>query len=211
MTTFITSDLHLGHINIIEWRQFEGTFFNSVDEMNQTLIHNWNNVVEQDDVVYIVGDVVMGQRDKNLRLVDDLNGTKFLIPGNHDLCHPMYQNKKKMHKWITAYAEYMEILDTNIEMVLPSRGEEMLIVDVCHFPSEADHAVDENGDPYVRYADWRPAQTGHWLLCGHVHGSYGRLIAPQQIDVGVDAWDLAPVPLETIRDFIEDLSIEDPS
>ena len=47
-----TSDLHLGHENVLKHR----TMFDTIEEMNETLINNWNKKVHKSDDVYIVGD-----------------------------------------------------------------------------------------------------------------------------------------------------------
>ncbi len=78
---FFTSDLHLGHANIIN---YTGRPFKDVPHMNEVLINNFNAVVFPEDTTYFVGDIVMGPRKENLKLVSRLNGTKILILGNHD-------------------------------------------------------------------------------------------------------------------------------
>ena len=51
---YFTSDLHLGHRNIIslQYRPFE-----SVEEMDRALIDNFNSVVKKNDTVFILGDI----------------------------------------------------------------------------------------------------------------------------------------------------------
>ena len=46
---FYTADLHLGHENVIK---FCGRPFLNVEEMNETLIKNWNGAVGENDTVY---------------------------------------------------------------------------------------------------------------------------------------------------------------
>jgi len=53
---FVISDLHLNHANIISYCKRP---FDSVREMNQVLIKNWNYVVKPDDIVYFVGDMTV--------------------------------------------------------------------------------------------------------------------------------------------------------
>ena len=57
--TLFTSDLHLGHNNIVNLckRPFE-----DVDEMDAVLIDNWNRKVKKNDVVYLTGDAVWDKR-----------------------------------------------------------------------------------------------------------------------------------------------------
>lgn len=86
--TFVTSDVHFGHNNIIKYcnRPFQNS-----DEMDITIINNWNKIVNPDDEVYILGDfaLIKAENDK-LKfnrlcfLTNSLNGNKHLLFGNHD-------------------------------------------------------------------------------------------------------------------------------
>ena len=51
---YFTSDLHLGHRGIITMRNRP---FANVEEMNRTLITNFNAIVHKNDTVYILGDL----------------------------------------------------------------------------------------------------------------------------------------------------------
>lgn len=57
--------------------------FKSVEEMDETLVDNWNRVVRPQDRVYHLGDVVMHRRC--LPIMGRLHGRKKLVRGNHDL------------------------------------------------------------------------------------------------------------------------------
>jgi calcineurin-like phosphoesterase family protein len=50
---WLTADTHFGHTNILKYC---GRPFSSIEEMDETLINNWNNKVNQDDTVYHLGD-----------------------------------------------------------------------------------------------------------------------------------------------------------
>ena len=80
MERFIIGDLHLGHKNIIEYCSRP---FVDVDDMNISLISNWNSVITKTDKVYVNGDVCINK--KYLSLLNEMNGKKILIPGNHDI------------------------------------------------------------------------------------------------------------------------------
>ena len=57
MAVLFTSDLHLGHANIIltGGRNLEscGENFAAVEEMNDFLIRKWNEKVKEDDIVHL--------------------------------------------------------------------------------------------------------------------------------------------------------------
>ena len=74
---FLTADLHLGHKKLAEVRGFKST-----DEHDQHIKERWNSVVTDKDKVYVLGDVCFGK--KNMYKLNELNGRKILIKGNHD-------------------------------------------------------------------------------------------------------------------------------
>lgn len=79
---YFTSDTHFGHRNIIRYCNRP---FYSVEEMNETLINNWNKVVDKEDVVFRLGDFAVGGADVWSNLLQQLNGKVYLIMGNHDV------------------------------------------------------------------------------------------------------------------------------
>lgn len=86
MKTFLISDTHFGHANILTFKDSNEEFirpFKSLEEMNETMVDNWNRVVSSDDKVYHLGDVCFTYRWLS-DVMPRLNGTKVLIKGNHD-------------------------------------------------------------------------------------------------------------------------------
>lgn len=86
MKTFLISDTHFGHANILTFKNNDGSNlrpYSSLEEMNETLISNWNSVVSSEDKVYHLGDVLFTKKWLDL-ILPRLNGTKVLIKGNHD-------------------------------------------------------------------------------------------------------------------------------
>ncbi|WP_440109937.1 metallophosphoesterase [Paenibacillus sp. QZ-Y1] len=81
MSTFYTSDSHFSHKNII---QHESRPFNSVEEMDEFLVVQWNNTVTNNDTVYHLGDIVFGGISKWDKIIPRLKGKIHLTVGNHD-------------------------------------------------------------------------------------------------------------------------------
>ncbi len=80
---YVISDLHLDHLNIIEYcaRPFVAS---NVDEMNSVLVDNWNNIVGNDDV-YFLGELSFGQGSRSAGYwLSRLRGKKHFIRGWHD-------------------------------------------------------------------------------------------------------------------------------
>ena len=78
---FFTSDLHLGHENCI---RLCNRPFSSIEEMDETLIENWNHKVTGKDTVYILGDMIYRSQKPPEEYLRRLRGKKHLILGNHD-------------------------------------------------------------------------------------------------------------------------------
>lgn len=76
---FVIADTHFFHGNII---QYCNRPFYDYQEMNDTMIQNWNSVVGKDDLVIHLGDFAF--RNKHSLVRKKLNGKIILIRGNHD-------------------------------------------------------------------------------------------------------------------------------
>ena len=77
----VTSDLHLYHDREFVYKP---RGFNSIDEMNEAILENWNKTVDNSDIVYILGDIMLNDNDKGMELFNKLNGIFYIIRGNHD-------------------------------------------------------------------------------------------------------------------------------
>jgi calcineurin-like phosphoesterase family protein len=174
---WFTSDLHFGHENII---RYCGRPFASVEAMNLGLVSRWNETVGLSDEVWVLGDFAMGRIDESLRLVGLLNGTKTLVPGNHDRCWEGH--RRGSDHWTEQYlaAGFDGIVRAPVSLELDGRT-----VLAGHFPYGGD-SRDED-----RFVEHRPVDGGRWLLHGHVHERWRQ--SARQLNVGVDAWGGRPV------------------
>lgn len=103
---FYISDMHFNHTNIIKLCKRP---FDTVYEMNETMIHNWNAKVHEDDTVYILGDIGFHCYE----LITRLHGRKILIIGNHDKPKEAYATGL-----FSCVTDYLEIMDKNVKIVL---------------------------------------------------------------------------------------------
>lgn len=78
---WFTSDLHFGHDREFIWGP---RGFKNVNEMNETIIKNWNEVVSPEDNVYVLGDLMLGDNEVGRKLLCELKGTIHVVFGNHD-------------------------------------------------------------------------------------------------------------------------------
>lgn len=81
---FFISDTHFGHKGILSFpstKPFRP--FDAIEEHDAELVRRWNSVVGRKDIVWHLGDFCFGLR--NLAIAAELNGSKRLIMGNHDM------------------------------------------------------------------------------------------------------------------------------
>lgn len=139
MSEFFTSDLHLGHNKAIFYCNRP---YKNADVMDQQLIKNYNNLITNDDEVYIVGDVSLKRKihpGYYMSVVSQLKGRKHLILGNHDTLNPFtYISTAGFHSVHTS----LEISIDGIDMIL------------CH-------------DPAISQMD-----RSKVFICGHVHNLF---------------------------------------
>ena len=90
MNIFFTADTHFSHKNIIKFCKRP---FKDINEMNESLISNWNARVSKTDLVYHLGDFGFGDLSEILRR---LNGDIILILGSHDKNIYDYKNRFKL-------------------------------------------------------------------------------------------------------------------
>jgi len=114
MSIWVTADTHFGHDNIRKYCQRP---FSSLDEMDYTLMENWNRVVKSGDTVYHLGDFAYGDHERVKRYRWSLKGKIILIMGNHD-----YKNRIKNIKGL-----FTEIADLK---TIKYNGEKLIL---CHY------------------------------------------------------------------------------
>lgn len=85
---FYIADTHFGHANVI---RFDDRPFQTIEEHDETIIANWNSVVQPDDHVYILGDFAFKNENDVSDYTRQLNGHLHLIRGNHDKRTPEYE------------------------------------------------------------------------------------------------------------------------
>ena len=58
MAIFLTSDMHFGHDREFIWK---ARGYSSIEEMNEDYVEKWNSVISDEDDVYILGDLMLGE------------------------------------------------------------------------------------------------------------------------------------------------------
>ena len=124
---YYIADLHFGHSNVIK---FDNRPFSEVSEMDRVLIERWNDRVQEEDTVYIVGDLCHRSEHTADWYLKRLTGHKILILGNHD--HPISDNPEAL-RYLEDVESMMTIMDGKNQIQL------------CHFPIEDWSAYTKHG------------------------------------------------------------------
>lgn len=102
---FFTSDTHFGHDREFLWGP---RGFTSFEEHDNEVIRRWNEVVNEDDIVYHLGDVMLGNNAYGLGCLAELNGHIKIIPGNHDTSTRLKLYEKVPDVEVLGYAEMLK-------------------------------------------------------------------------------------------------------
>ena len=78
---FFTSDLHFCHDKEF---LYGPRGFTNVQDMNETLVENWNKIIKPNDEIYNLGDFALNDIEAAARYINCLNGRIYWIFGNHD-------------------------------------------------------------------------------------------------------------------------------
>lgn len=157
MKTWITSDLHFGHANIMRFCPQTRSHFRNVDHMNAEMIRLWNESVQPEDTIYILGDVAFTNAERAAAIMLSLNGTKILIKGNHD------SKLVKDHRFKNCFKEIHDYL----RLVY---NKQYLVV-MFHYP----------------IYEWDQMHRGSVHFHGHLHGNNNGMPNSRALDVGFDA------------------------
>lgn len=192
-TVWFTADLHLGHQLVAELRGYEQT-----DDHDTVIMSNIRTMTRPGDTIWILGDLSsggsVGQRNALARLatLKDEGRTLHLIAGNHDSIHPLHRTALK---WDEAYRDVFTSVQPFARRKIAGQR-----VWLSHFPwrGGGDHTEVERYDT-VRLND----DGASWLMHGHTHSPEPINRGRRQIHVGLDAWGLKPVPMDTVAELLE--------
>lgn len=123
--------------------------FASGEAMNEYMIRRWNSRVRPVDEVVILGDFCISTKAEEVHaILEQLNGKKCLITGNHD----RYLERRGFNAGLFQWVEpYKELNDHKRKIIL------------SHYPIlcyNGQYRLDETGQPKT------------YMLYGHVHNTY---------------------------------------
>lgn len=178
---WFTSDLHIHHRNVI---RFCNRPFENEKEMGEKLIENWNFVVGDNDIVFVLGDTFWFNDSRSIKKVlDQLKGkTIYMLPGNHD-----------------DFEHYHRVDDERI-VLCP----DVVVLWLQEYGSSKKNEIWMSHYPMMT---WPHRDNGAWQLFGHIHSNAFRTegvdqdlpLHWNQHDVGCDYWGYRPVDFETLQ------------
>lgn len=191
MNTWFTSDLHLGHVNIVKgcskWEnKTECRNFDSLEEHDEKLLRNINRAVKYEDILYVLGDFSFGGQDNIYKYRKKIVcPTVHLIGGNHD----MHIRKNAILKTPEGEIPAQSLFSSYNELIEKDIGKDLFVL--CHYALRS----------------WHHQNKGAIQLYGHSHG---RLIVSSEfkhaksMDVGVDTHrEFRPYHIDEIREIMK--------
>ncbi|AHX01085.1 putative phosphoesterase [Nitrincola phage 1M3-16] len=183
MSSYLVSDIHLFHKNILK---FTKRPYNSLEEMHEGTVEEWNKVIKQGDIVYHLGDLsFLGMKHSQeplYNILNSLQGTIYMLKGNHDYsdlwkAHRAAQEDGRLRRGIFFEdSPYREVKHNKKKIIL------------CHYP-----IICWNGQHHGTLHAW-----------GHSHNNL-QLNLGKAMDVGWDAlWENYEMKAPILMDeFIE--------
>ena len=167
---WFTSDLHFCHDKDFIWLS---RGFNSVQEMNEVLVERYNSLVKDEDIVYILGDSLMGDAAAARVFWDQLKGHKIVILGNHDTKprEAIYRETAEA----VLYADLIKVGKYNFYL--------------SHYPTLVGNFAERHG-PWNLYGH---THTKYDL----------EMIENRCYNIGVDAHDCYPINIEQVIENIK--------
>ena len=172
---YITADLHFCHNKEF---LYGPRGFTNIEDHDETIVKNWNELINDEDEIYIIGDIMLNDINRAVKYFNMLKGKKHIIYGNHD-------TDKRL--------ELYKSLDNVIEVVAGKRLKyKKYSFWLSHYPSLCDNYDDELTHNAVIN------------LCGHSHTKDAKIDLNKGLiyHCELDAHNMKPITLDYI---IEDL------
>lgn len=183
---YFTSDIHFWHKNIIK---FCNRPFSSLEEMNETIISNYNSRVTPEDTCYFIGDIFFCHKYEAIDLLSKMNGNKILIIGNHD------GSKTRM-----LDIGFSEVHDS-LELIIGG-----FPVILNHYPWFMPPT--ESG-AYTKRSKQQEFRKGVFLVHGHCHSTPETKFRKNSLDIGVDGNNFMPYSEEEVAALIKIVDEDD--
>lgn len=178
---FYISDIHFDDQKIFDKCKRP---FNNLQEYKEEIIKRWNNKVKEDDIVYVLGDIVEDNSPHTIEVFKKLNGIKHFIIGNHDLnvledikCSGIFES-----------IDFMKVIDDSGRKVC-----------ICHYPVMDWMEFNRNGMFVYGHVHNKTENNG--AAYAEIKQYY---LNKPAFNCGVDVTNYEPVTLEEMIKLKED-------
>lgn len=175
MKIWFTSDTHF---SAERTRLYSRRPFDTVEEMDEVLINNWNSVVGKDDIVYHLGDF------GNYDIAKRLNGHINLVFGNYE----EREFESKSFEEIKEEFAHNGINVVSLSILKLTLKEDNIELFLTHKPTDAKVIRDK---------------TGVYTLFGHIHKS--QMFKKFGLNVGIDCHNFMPIDLDTVKFYLNNI------
>ena len=174
---YFTADTHFGSKRTLELSKRP---FKNIDEMDKTILDNFNSILTENDILYHLGDF------GNYEMVSKINCPGCLILGNYEVKDIMQDYDDDINEFYHQLRKEGFIdVDSFLRMVKPSPSTgEFVLFNLIHEPSKS-----------IKYD---PGLEGRSVfnLYGHIHGR--QMVRHYGLDVGVDCHHFRPVSMDDV-------------
>ncbi|HHD72457.1 MAG TPA: hypothetical protein ENL02_00835 [Epsilonproteobacteria bacterium] len=215
LETFIIADTHFGHENI---GKFEPVRLSEAErvgyrDQDRFLIDRWNNAVGPEDTVLHLGDFCLKRSPRDY--LKKLNGSKMLLPGNHDKGSTAFHLSQGWIEVIDAVRLQLDdpqernaLEQSIVTSIAPNRLAHSLvnclITDIggqrimfSHFPVFDDNPHDAKFEPVRLVLEEIFLMTGCALnVHGHIHSKSAK--ESFCINASIEKTDFKPVRLKEL-------------
>ena len=207
---FFTSDTHWGHKNICfgesEWDDKTKSCrkFDTLQEMNETIVRKINSVVKEDDILYHLGDFSFGGINNIWEFRKQINCKNIhLILGNHD--HNVKKDRDLPNVTVDELRHFFkkDLFDPTLcyEEPFNRPNAQRLFTSV---QSQLELTIDKQKVflSHFPWEEWELGDQGSYHLHGHCHGTrdYTDLnMYYRRKDVGMDSGEFKPYSWNEIK------------
>lgn len=139
----------------------------AIEKHDEWLINLWNQTVNREDSVYILGDFCLSNKADTEKILHKLKGKKYLIFGNHD--KSCKGDNERFFEWCGDIKE-VKFNNNQFKFIDPK---ETFCVELCHYP----------------LLTWNRRPHGTCMIHAHCHGHLDDLNTMSKelrVDVGLD-------------------------
>lgn len=178
---WFVSDLHYGHGKpfIIDPRGYK-----TLNEAMTDTIHKWKQYISPNDIVFNLGDQIVGAGENTTKYVHDLLALpcahQYFVWGNHNSgVNDLYNETMKA----AGYADGVEVYPLNVT------GRNF-----TYLGHQAEISIDGQRVVLNHYpiASWNHVSKGSFMLHGHCHRNLKEDLGLKRLDIGWD-WKRRPV------------------